>query len=248
MKYLYLFILLIWFPWIWRYHLHPFTHRKRILATLENHPQKKRYLNTLTLLNKLFARVNAKRISLHDRYRLHLQEESFVYGEIDILSFILLLEEANPQTGEVFCDLGSGSGKAILTAALAFDFASTVGIERLPGLCLLAQTKISEISNTLEALHSEEGKDALKRVGSISILNQDFFDTDLSQYDVLFINATCLSQMLWSNLLNQLLQMKPGSRIIVTSHTIAYNEFECIYQGRVLMSWGMNRVAIYKKN
>jgi hypothetical protein len=247
MKYLYLCLLVIWLPWVWRYRLHPFLQRKCILKTLKHHPQKSRYLNTVALLKKLFTRVNAKRISLQERYRLHLQEESFVYGEIDILAFILLLEQAHPKAGEIFCDLGSGSGKAILTAALAFDFAQSVGIECLPGLCLLAQEKIFKITKTLEALHTEEAEASLRRLACTYVVNQNFFNTDLSQFDVLFINATCLSPVLWSGLLNLLLEVKPGSRIIVTSHTIPYDAFECLYQGRVLMSWGMNRVGIYKK-
>ena len=42
------------------------------------------------------------------------------YGEIDFMKFIPLLEALEPRKGDVFWDLGCGSGRALVVAALVF--------------------------------------------------------------------------------------------------------------------------------
>ena len=49
-------------------------------------------------------------------------------------SFAWVLHHAHPQPGEVFVDLGSGLGKAVLAAFLLHDFKKLVGIELLTDL------------------------------------------------------------------------------------------------------------------
>lgn len=47
------------------------------------------------------------------------------YGEIDFWSFACLLEDVDPQPGEVFLDIGSGTGKAVYATRLLY---STLGL------------------------------------------------------------------------------------------------------------------------
>lgn len=96
------------------------------------------------ILETLYTKVHAKSSSI--RYRLmHLiQNKEFIYGEIDILSFATILERASPSPEEVFYDLGSGSGKAVLCTMLFFNVKKSIGIEFLPPLYEQANTQLNK--------------------------------------------------------------------------------------------------------
>jgi tRNA G46 methylase TrmB len=53
----------------------------------------------------------------------------YVYGEIEFIPFIALLSLVNPNKNTVFYDLGSGTGKAILSAAMVYQMKKCCGIE-----------------------------------------------------------------------------------------------------------------------
>ena len=67
------------------------------------------------------------------------------YGEVDFSSFARALEWVTPRTGESFYDLGSGTGKAALTAAVAHPFGHVTAIEILKPLHLLAKTALAAL-------------------------------------------------------------------------------------------------------
>ena len=59
-------------------------------------------------------------------------QTEFTYGEVLFCYFIPLLNLVSPKPGEIFWDLGSGTGKALAIAALAFPFLKKVcGVEYL---------------------------------------------------------------------------------------------------------------------
>ena len=53
------------------------------------------------------------------------------YGEVSTSAFAEALAWMNPNPGESFIDLGSGTGKAVLTAAAAYSLASATGVQIL---------------------------------------------------------------------------------------------------------------------
>ena len=53
------------------------------------------------------------------------------FGEVRPESFLTALGWCDPQPGESFIDLGSGTGKAVLTAAAAYKLKSCAGVELL---------------------------------------------------------------------------------------------------------------------
>ena len=71
-----------------------------------------------------------------ERDRLNVgHNQDFAYGEIIPVYFIPLLDYVKPQPGEVFCDLGCGSGKPVFVASLAFpELKECRGIELLDAL------------------------------------------------------------------------------------------------------------------
>lgn len=94
-----------------------------------------------------------------------------------------------------FLDIGSGDGKVVLIASLFCD--SAMGIEIDKGLFL----KSIEIRNKLNRDNAH-------------FMNKDFFEHDLSAYDVLFLNPDKpLSRGLENKLLNEM-----NGKLIVYGH------------------------------
>ena len=65
------------------------------------------------------------------------QLPSLTYGEIDFFSFSCILEKLEIKAGDIFVDLGHGTGRALICAALLFGSTLNrcVGIEIVPELC-----------------------------------------------------------------------------------------------------------------
>ena len=91
-----------------------------------------------------------KNVSKKERERFQILESTLVYGEIEMKSFALALlkikykyglpnvgysppEGVMQQDGGIFVDLGSGTGKAVVAAAIVHNFDTAYGIEILEG-------------------------------------------------------------------------------------------------------------------
>lgn len=189
------------------------------------------------LLRALYRGVHAKTLSILYRNVRMITSKEFVYGEIDFLSFFTIMEKACPKPGEVFYDLGSGSGKAVFTAAMFFDLSKSYGIELLLPLHNKAMNQLEKAQIVLQGI---------KQLPEIKFINDDFFQYNFTDADIIYVAATCLGEETWVNLIEKMSELKPGTRIIVATKTIQHAKFEKIYQGVDLMSWGMCPVRIYK--
>ncbi|KTD77911.1 hypothetical protein Lwor_1793 [Legionella worsleiensis] len=196
------------------------------------------------ILEELYKKVHAKSSSI--RYRLlHLiQNKEFIYGEIDFLSFYTILERTSPSTKDVFYDLGSGSGKAVLSAILFFNVNKSIGIELLPPLYEQSNTQLEKAIQ--QFLKHDDEKEYLLQMEHVQFFNDSFLHYDFGDADIIYVAATCLSDPTWNELISKMAGLKPGSRIIVTTRMIHHDQFESIYQGVELMSWGLCPVRIYK--
>jgi hypothetical protein len=66
------------------------------------------------------------------------ENKKYVYGEVSLLALSDVLHRFCPQGG-VFYDLGSGSGRAVFSAAINHPaFTKLVGVELLEGLHIIA--------------------------------------------------------------------------------------------------------------
>ena len=76
-----------------------------------------------------------KALSRTERESLNLtHNKSLIYGEVDFASFYTVLRKINAAPGQVFYDLGSGTGKAVFAARITQDFSKCIGIEILSKL------------------------------------------------------------------------------------------------------------------
>lgn len=194
------------------------------------------------LLKKLYHNVNGTHLSLDERKRLQLEETSYTYGEIITDSFARLLQLAAPQEHDVFYDLGSGIGKAVFAAALLYDWKKCCGIEFLPALHETAVTLLEKFSQLPEL-----EKYFPQTKFNIQFFHQDFFQTDLSDANVIFVNSTAFHTLLWEKLATKLEETQSGTRIITTSKRLADTHFEQIAEGMLSQSWGVSSALVYQR-
>ncbi len=91
------------------------------------------------LVDWTFRDVDSYAIAKTGRAQLEAELDtklsSLTYGEISVGAFVQLLRTLpEPETPPHFIDIGSGTGKAVLAAALAHTLASAVGVELVPQL------------------------------------------------------------------------------------------------------------------
>jgi hypothetical protein len=201
------------------------------------------YDRCLTVLECLYSDVNAYVISINERKHTNLQDVAFTYGEVRFYSFVKILELASPNPDDIFYDLGSGAGKAVMIAGLAFDFKAVIGVEKLPELYNLSVNFVESL------LKLPKFKRLLpdKRL-AIEFIQNDFRRVDITPATIIFINATCFRGALWDDLAQKLLTTQIGTRIIIVSQTLDnVSGYELKYRGLNLMSWGLATVSLYER-
>lgn len=222
----------------------PHFKKKELKKQLSQNTDWSRIEKRIGILETLYKKARAKSSSI--RYRLlHLiQDKEFIYGEIDFLSFYTILERATPSTQDIFFDLGSGSGKAVLSTMLFFNVNKSIGIELLPPLYEQSNTLLKKAIQRFQQIDVE--KEYLPQMERIQFINDSFLHYDFADASIIYVAATCLTDATWNELISKMACLKSGSRIIVATRIIHHEQFELIYQGVELMSWGLCPVRIYK--
>ena len=115
-----------------------------------------------------------------------------------------MLRMANVTAGDIVYDLGSGDGRIPITAIRQFNAARAIGID-------------------IDPKRIQEANDNAKEAGvtdRVKFLNQDLFTTDFSEATVITLY---LLSSLNEKLRPQLLQLKPGTRIV--SHAFSMGDW-----------------------
>jgi SAM-dependent methyltransferase len=193
--------------------------------------------NLLKIFNDIYKDIDGFNLSISERRKLNLDDKTLVYGEIKPQTFLDLLKKANISQNDVFYDLGSGTGKAVVLAMLFFNIKKSVGIDILHSLV--------EAANEVKNKFIEKGFDNFKNV---FFIRDDFLNFDFSEATLIFAHSTCLNDDQIKKLEEKCLLLKPGSRIILVTKTFSSSNFEIIYKGETEFSWGVGTVSIYLKN
>lgn len=127
-----------------------------------------------------------------------------------------------------FIDLGSGMGKAVITAAVVHAFEKVVGVELLEGLHQISIELQKEVETIGPGLLLTEGGDV--RLSTIEFIRGDILDAGLADADVVLIHSACFTDKLMANLARHLsLQLKSGSFVITVSVQLPQTaEFDCV--------------------
>uniref|UniRef100_A0A7S4GF40 Histone-lysine N-methyltransferase, H3 lysine-79 specific n=1 Tax=Eutreptiella gymnastica TaxID=73025 RepID=A0A7S4GF40_9EUGL len=163
----------------------------------------------------------------HDTGQSGLQDTDLVYGEGPYESFLVILQKiADCEGGEtalkgVFYDLGSGTGKLVVAAALLGNFERVCGIEFVDELHEAAQrVKVAWEQNT-EA-------QALKPNLQMQFVQSDLQQADWSDGTVCFANCMCFSPELLEGMGTQADAMASGTFFITSGLPLINTKFEVV--------------------
>jgi SAM-dependent methyltransferase len=194
------------------------------------------------IFNLLFEGVNGYKLSFESRNQLGFCDQGLTYGEIFFDTFYKMLEKTQPKEGEVFYDLGSGTGKAVFATHLLFPFSKTVGIEILPTLYQASKTILEKYEKEVRPKILEK-----KNQQKIEFILGDFLKIDFSDADVVFANSTCFSQQMIDKLETSFLSLKKGARIITLTKKLTNKNFYLFDSLIYKQSWGEATVNFYLK-
>ncbi|MBI2791061.1 MAG: hypothetical protein HYX61_03800 [Gammaproteobacteria bacterium] len=205
---------------------------------LRNFHRKRKYTAILKEINLLFQEIDAFKVAKDARIKYEKSLTDLYYGEIDICALLDLLDIASPPQQCVFYDLGSGCGKSAFAVKLNYPHLKVHGIELIEELHDIANQKLHQYLDKNGLAHHDFGLEFIQA----NILNHNF-----THADIIFINATAFSPGTWQQILYKLMQMKCGTKIIITSKTLPSPAFVIRYQAMELMSWGFTSTYIYEK-
>jgi SAM-dependent methyltransferase len=195
----------------------------------------------LELFTALYAGADGYRLSHRERKRLETEDRSLVYGEIDPRAFAELLERVGVAPGEVFWDVGSGTGKPVLLAAMLFPFSGCFGVEVLEPLYAESQARLERYRReVLPQLPDEKWGQRLRFV-----LGR-YEDVDLFDADVLFSHCTCFDDAQLEALAATAAWLKPGSRIVTVGQPLQHRGLEHAFNAQVMMEWGESTCHVYR--
>lgn len=176
------------------------------LKDLKSYPESKS--DIITLLELLFKESNGFQLSSGFR------APQFVYGELlnfdeylSVFSHSSNLKNSN----SIFCDLGSGVGKANLLVATCFNIHKSVGIEYI--------NRLTQYSNSRKRLLSNTFSKYKKALPEIEFIRGDILkcQENWKNADVFFINCVCWEQKMMRRLLSAFENLKIGSEIFSTN-------------------------------
>lgn len=188
------------------------------------------------LFQSLYQPVNGYLLSKQDRQQQ--DAPSLIYGEIEFIPFIALLSLIDVQQDSVFFDLGSGSGKAVISCAMVFQPQKAIGIEKLERLFHVSE----QLRNQLHSI--EAYKDCASR---IQFLHQDFLNASLEEASHIFINASAFFGEMWHEIEKKLNPLPHLQWIITTTRPLKLENFECIRTTEVAMSWAVVTAYIHQR-
>lgn len=194
------------------------------------------------IYDALYGDVSGRTISLQGREEHEYKSKSFVYGEVVPHSFYKLISDIGPKPGQIFYDLGSGTGKAVILAHMLFDFAECIGIEFVDSLY---QCSVN-VRNRFEKEFKPKIK-SKKQFGKASFIHGSFLDVDVSDADLIFMNSTCFQEDLMLALDEKLRELKPGTHIITLSKTLKSPCYQMYRHQMYEFSWKEATVFFHRK-
>ena len=193
--------------------------------------------------DKLFKESDGFSLSTAARQRLGLDENALTYGEITwdtILDILAEVQYLGNRT--IFYDLGSGTGKAVIGAALLGTFERVMGIELLEELYKESKKILLDFNKHIRPLASSARQKTL-----VDFAHGDLFMHNWSDGDVIFCQTTCFNAELLNRLEEQLHNLKKGSLVITFSKPLISPHFQTIVEHKYPMSWGEATTFIQKK-
>ncbi|MBI2635978.1 SAM-dependent methyltransferase [Candidatus Peregrinibacteria bacterium] len=190
----------------------------------------------------LFGSVQGYSLSASGRAKVGREADPILtYGEITPESVQYMMEIANPQTGEIFYDLGSGTGKAVILAAFVAPFRRATGVELIEDLFQSASESAARYHSEVKPLHPE------KMEQEVNFVHGSMFDHDTSDGDVFFTHCTCFDDPMMDQISKKLEACKPGTRVITVTKGLTSPEFDLVHSAPYRLGWGEATLCFYRR-
>lgn len=166
---------------------------------------------------------------------------SMIYGELVDLSSIFAVfgaiiahRGAFLSTPLHFCDIGSGTGRVVVAAALYSNiFHPCVGVELMHGLY--------NISAAVKDIYDANNSNNFPSISFVhgSLLDKSVYDW--TKCDVVFANSTCFEEMMMEEIGDLAKAMQTGAVFVSLSKTLPSSAgFEVVEERREKTSWYVN--------
>jgi hypothetical protein len=205
------------------------------------------------VLDSLFdGLADGHEIPISDHHEIDASGGHEAYGELTTLGFRQLGKYFHPRADDVFCDLGSGRGRAVLQAALEWPVASAVGIELSASRDAVAQAALRRAEPLLRKPARLERADMLACEGSCRDATIVYVASLLFDDDFMFRLGQFLSQSMPDlRSIASLRRFPPGSlpgfvedeRNDVPDEVALRDRLECCVE----VTWGAARVFLYER-
>ncbi len=197
-----------------------------------------------TLHDQLFSDVAGYSLSASGKAVIGREADpALTYGECTPESVQHLLAITGAKPGEVFVDLGSGTGKMVVFAAFFLPLKKSVGVELLPELHEAAQMVGRRYQEEIQPQLADD-----RRETELEYRLGDIFDADLSDADIVVSHCcTCFDDSLMQKLSDKLESCKPGTRIVTITRGLSSPAFESVSVTPIQMGWGQATANAYRR-
>ncbi len=172
-----------------------------------------------------------------------LKDTALIYGEVTFDGFTKILDRlAELNSGSVkgtFVDLGSGTGKACVMAALSDQFSSVIGMEVLEKLHAKAKENKARYQRMIVPTPSTE----------VMFSRDDFIAADewTQIATCVFTLCSCFCDELMDDLIKKLDTCEKGTYVVSVTHPIISDKYKLLEHGKYEMSFGKATVFFHQK-
>jgi len=182
--------------------------------------------------------ISRQEISRAKKEGRYSEVEGLGYGEVDVEAFGQFIRSL-PQVHDkgTFLDLGSGSGKAVLSAAFTGVFSSCIGVEIMEPLHQLATQALERAS------HIDAEKAAIARFELGDIFEKEEL---WASADVVLVTCTLFTDDMMLRLDNAINRLvRPGSIVITTTRRLNTPRARLMTEGRIKYAKGSLLFIVY---
>jgi SAM-dependent methyltransferase len=186
-------------------------------------------------MNRAFDNENGYQISSRDINNMKQRNSATTYGEVTEQGLNDMLKGIRKKD-KVFADLGSGTGRSVICAALNFNFSRCIGVEMSRDRFRMSQRILKDMKGGSKTVQNKLQK--------VRFINSDARDIDISDMDVIFISNLCFNDQLNTDICRKIESEKQGRLDVFCSAELPTTVGRIKRKFNVEMSW-MNDSEIY---
>jgi hypothetical protein len=199
-------------------------------------------MTTAEVMEALYGEVQGYSLSSAGRAKLGRESDPVLtYGEVTPECMEQMMDAANVQPGEVFYDLGCGTGKAVVLSAFLRPFKRCVGVE------LVEDLYNSAIGAGARYMAEIKPQLADRENQNVEFVLGSMFEQDYSDGDVFYTHCTCFDDDMMNRISVMLEKCKPGTRVMTITKGLTSPQFELVQSAPIRMGWGEATMYLYKK-